>query len=117
MEVKASYLEGLTEDFAVRTVRLYDYLRHQRKEYVLSKQIVRSGTSIGANYAESQGAQSAADYVTKLHISLKESKESGFWLNVLYKCGYLQEPEYRSLKNDLNLIIAILIKILKQAKT
>ena len=110
-----SYIQELTENFAVRMIILYDALKI-KKEYTISKQIVRSGTSIGANFAESQGAQSMADYITKLHISLKESKETEFWLNVLYKAGFITDGEHKSFRKDLNIIIGSLIKILKRCK-
>lgn len=110
-----SILKDCTEDFAVRIMRLHNHLQTKR-EYIISKQIVRSGTSIGANFAESQGAQSEADYLSKLHISLKESKETEFWINVLHKANYLALDEYNSLKNDLNIIIGTLTKIIKNSK-
>ena len=103
-------------DFAVRCVRLYNYLREERHEYVLSKQMVRSGTSIGANICESQGAQSSPDFIAKLHISLKEARETGYWLLVLCRADYITEKEYESMNNDLGELIALLTSILKTTK-
>ncbi len=103
-------------DFAVRCVKLYNYLREERHEYVLSKQMVRSGTSIGANISESQGAQSSPDFIAKLHISLKEARETGYWLLILYRADYITEVEYDSINKDLGELIALLTSILKSTK-
>ena len=103
-------------DFAVRCVRLYCYLRDEKQEYVLSKQMLRSGTSIGANIGESQGAQSNPDFVAKLHISLKEAKETAYWLLVLYRADIISETEYNSMNNDLNELVALLTSIIKSVK-
>lgn len=103
-------------DFAVRCVKLYNYLREERHEYILSKQMVRSGTSIGANISESQGAQSSPDFIAKLHVSLKEARETGYWLLVLYRAEYISEVEYNSISNDLGELIALLTSILKSSK-
>ena len=103
-------------DFAVRCVKLYNYLREERHEYVLSKQMVRSGTSIGANISESQGAQSSPDFIAKLHISLKEARETGYWLLVLHRADYITDAEYNSMSNDLGELIALLTSILKSTK-
>ena len=104
-------------DFAVRCVKFYDYLKDEKQEYVISKQILRSGTSIGANISESQGAQSTPDFITKLHISLKEARETAYWLLVLYKSEKISEAEYNSMYSDLNEIISLLVSILKTIKT
>ena len=103
-------------DFAVRCVKFYDYLKDEKHEYVISKQILRSGTSIGANISESQGAQSTPDFITKLHISLKEARETAYWLLVLYRSEIISETEYDSMNNDLKEIIALLISIIKSVK-
>lgn len=103
-------------DFAVRCVKLYNYLREERHEYVLSKQMVRSGTSIGANISESQGAQSSPDFIAKLHVSLKEVRETGYWFLVLYRADYITEKEYNSVNADLDELIALLTSILKSTK-
>ena len=103
-------------EFAVRCVRFYDYLRSEKKEYVISKQILRSGTSIGANISESQGAQSTPDFVAKLHVSLKEARETAYWLLVLYKSDKISEAEYDSMNKDLDELISLLVSILKTVK-
>ena len=101
-------------DFAVRIVKLYRYLSEERKEYVLSRQVLRSGTSIGANVAEAQKAQSKADFNAKMNISLKEANETYYWLKLLYKTDYILEDAFRSMEKDIDEIISILVSICKQ---
>ena len=86
--------------FARRIVMLYQYLCEEKREYVLSKQLLRSGTSIGANISEAQYASSRKDFLNKLYIALKESAETLYWLELLYSCDYLFSPEYKSLYQD-----------------
>lgn len=86
--------------FAVRIVKLYKYLCDEKKEYVLSKQILRSGTSIGANIAESECAISEKDFLSKIYIALKECAETIYWLDLLYETDYLSESEYNSINVD-----------------
>ena len=104
-------------DFAVRCVRFYKFLCDEKKEYVISKQMLRSGTSIGANISESQGAQTNADFVAKLHISFKEARETAYWLEVLYRSEIISQSEYDSMINDLSELIALLTSIIKSTKT
>ncbi len=89
-----------SKKFAVRIVRLYKYLCDEKKEYVLSKQLLRSGTSIGANIAESECAISEKDFLSKIYIALKESAETIYWLDLLFETDYLSEIEYKSMKDD-----------------
>jgi len=89
-----------SKQFAVRVVRLYHYLCSEKKEYVLSKQLLRSGTSIGANLAESECAISRKDFLSKIYIALKECNETLYWLDLLQETGYLNQREYTSMKND-----------------
>ena len=86
--------------FAVRIVNLYKYLTNEKKEFVLSKQILRSVTSIGANIAESECAISEKDFLLKIYTSLKECSETLYWLDLLYETEYLDKQDYFSLKND-----------------
>lgn len=86
--------------FAVRIVRLYQYLCSEKKEFVLSKQILRSGTSIGANLAESECAITKKDFLSKIYIALKECNETLYWLDLLQETGYLNPDEYLSIKSD-----------------
>lgn len=101
-----------TELFADRIVKMHRYLSKKKEDNAdILKQIIRSGTSIGANMAESQFAQSRADFLTKLTIALKEANETKFWLERLFAGGYLSETEYRSIVNDNIEIIKILTSI------
>ena len=101
-----------TEDFSDRIIKMYKYLQlKQEGNRDILKQVLRSGTSIGANTAESQFAQSDADFLTKLTIALKEANETKFWLKRLYAGDYLTEKEYKSIINDNEEIISILVKI------
>ncbi len=86
--------------FAVRIVRLYQYLNDEKSEYVLSKQLLRSGTSIGANLAEAECAISRKDFLSKVYIALKECSETTYWLELLYETDYLSEQEYQSMNLD-----------------
>lgn len=105
-----------TLDFAVRIVNFYKYLCTDKKEFVLSKQILRSGTSIGANVRESKNAQTDPDYLSKMNIALKEADETQYWLEVLFRSELITEQEYKSLDEDLKEIIAILVSIVKKLK-
>ena len=94
----------------------YKYLLEEKKEFIMSKQMFRSGTSIGANIHEGVQAQSKADFVSKLNISLKEASETSYWMTVLYRANYLDEKIFDSLKQDLDEIIRILIASIKTTK-
>ena len=99
--------------FAVRIVNLQKYLVKQKHEYIMSRQVCKSGTSIGANVAEAQRAQSTADFVAKLKIALKEANETQYWLNLLHDTGYLTDAEFESLYGALLEILKILTAICK----
>ena len=102
--------------FSVRIVRACDYLRRVKKETVLSKQLLRSGTSIGANVSESQQAQSRADFVSKLSIALKEANETDYWLRLLHETNYLTNSEFDSLYSDFLEIKRLLSSIVHKVK-
>jgi four helix bundle protein len=104
----------LGKTFALRIIKLYTYLCDEKKEYVISKQIYRCGTSIGANIAESIYAQSEADYINKLKISLKEASETRYWIELLYESSIIDELQYQSLLNDLSTIIGTTINIINK---
>ena len=95
-------------DFSIRIVRLYKYLCEEKKEFILSKQILRSGTSIGANIAESECAISKKDFLMKIYIALKETSETLYWLELLNRSEYLNDKEYKSLYSDCTEIKKIL---------
>ena len=103
-------------DFAVRIVRLCKYLREDKQEYILSKQLMRSGTSIGANIMESQQAQSRPDFVSKLNIALKEAVETNYWLRLLRATDYLTPPEYTSVITDCKELEKLLTAIIKTTR-
>ena len=104
-------------EFAVRIVKLYKYLVQEHKEYVLSKQLLRCGTSIGANVAEAQRGQSKADFTAKMSIALKEANETEYWLKLLYRTEYLNQSQYTSMNADIQELIGILMAICRTANT
>ena len=109
-------MEELSIKFALRIIKLYKYLIEEKNEYVMSKQVYRSGTSIGANIAESKTAQSDADFVSKLSIALKEANETKYWLVLLHESETISDEEYNSIEYDINTIIGSLIIIIKKKK-
>ena len=105
-----------SKKFAVRIIKLYKYLCDEHKEYVLSKQILRSGTSIGANVREAIYAQSTADFISKMSIALKEASETDYWIELLMESEYIPEQAGNSLKDDCVEIIKILTSIINSKK-
>ena len=89
-----------SKKFAVRIVRLYQYLTEEKREYVMSKQLLRCGTSIGANLSESTTASSRKDFLNKLYISLKECEETKYWLELLQETEYLTDAQFKSMYTD-----------------
>lgn len=104
-----------TKSFALRIIKLYQFLNNTKKEFIISKQILRSGTSIGANVKEAIRGQSKADFYAKLNISLKEASETEYWLELLNESGYLDghENDFKTLYDECQEIIKILVSILK----
>ncbi len=102
--------------FAIRIVKLYRYLTGEKNEYVLSKQILRSGTSIGANVEEGIGGQSEKDFFTKLNIAYKEARETHYWLRILRDTSYLSSKESKDIIDDCNEIMKIIGSIIKTMK-
>jgi len=102
--------------FALRVVKLSNYLKNEHKEFVLSRQILRSGTAIGALIREAQFAQSKADFIHKLQVALKEANETDYWINILYDSSYLNKKMYDSLAIDIKEIISLLVSIIKSSK-
>ena len=103
-------------DFAIRITNCYKYLMKEKREDIMSKQLFRSGTSIGANIHEGIQEQSKADFVSKLNIALKEASETSYWLVVLHKANILEEKLFNSLKEDIDEIIRLLIASIKTTK-
>ena len=105
--------------FAVRIVRLYQFLtntQNSNRELILSKQILRSGTSVGANIRESRNAQTVKDFLTKLYIASKEAEETGYWLELLKETGYITIEQFESLNQDCEEILKLLASIIKTTK-
>lgn len=117
-EKSTATIQALSYDFACRIVRLYQYLTEdsQYKEYIISKQVVRSGTSIGANVREAQHAQSEADFLSKMSISHKEADETCYWVSLLHDNGYINDIQFDSLNNDSQRIMRLLYSIIKKTK-
>ncbi len=103
-------------DFALRIIKLYKYITEEKREYILSKQLLRSGTSIGANIREAEHAESKADFIHKLSISLKEANETEYWLELLFKSKFITDNEFESISKDISEILKLLISIIKTSK-
>lgn len=103
-----------SKSFAIRCVRLYKFVCNEKNEYVLSKQLLRSGTSIGANIKESQFAQSRSDFAAKLSIAQKEAGESEYWIEVLEETGYLSKTQSESMLKDCRELLKLLQSITKK---
>ena len=113
---KPNVIAEKSEEFAVRVINLSKYLIAEKKEYIISKQIFRSGTSIGANVSESRNAQSKDDFISKLNIALKEADETAYWLRILKRTEYISQDQFSSLNEDVQELISILVSIIKTTK-
>jgi four helix bundle protein len=116
--MKESVIKDKSKDFALRIIKLYKYLTitATNKEYILSKQVVRSGTSIGANIKEALRGQSRPDFRAKMNIALKEASETEYWLELLYEAEYIDETSYNSIIEDNRELIKILTTIVKNTQ-
>ena len=117
MSKSNSIVYGKAKMFALRVIKLYQHLTKTKKEFVLSKQLLRSGTSIGANIIEALNGQSKKDFIAKMHIALKEAAESEYWLELLHEAGYINDAEHKSISTDCSEINKLLISLIKSAKT
>ena len=113
---KDNIVKEKSYSFAIRIINLYKYLCDKKKEFVLSKQILRSGTSIGALTWESEHAESKPDFIHKLSVALKEANETDYWLNILKDTGYINNKMFNSINKDCKEIIKILVSIIKTSK-
>lgn len=113
--MKENVIKNKSFSFALRIVKAYQFLS-EKKEYVLSKQILRSGTAIGAMVREAEQAESSADFIHKMAIALKEANETEYWLDLLTQSNYLEEKLSVSLKGDLTEILKLLTAIIKSSK-
>ena len=111
-----SIVKDKSKKFAVRIVRLYQYLSEEKRELVLSKQLLRAGTSVGANVREALQGQSKADFIAKMSISLKEINETEYWLELLFETGYLDAAQYESIANDCKEVAKLLTSIVKTSR-
>ena len=111
--MKENIIADKSKQFALRIIKLYRYLCDEKKEYILSKQLLRSGTSIGANIREALYGQSKADFYAKLCISLKEAAETGYWLELLHESGYLDQKSFDSIYSDCTELVKLLTSITK----
>lgn len=114
--IKENIIKNKSLEFAIRIVKLYKYLVNEKKEFVLSKQLLRSGTSIGAMVRESEHAESKADFIHKLSVSLKEVNETEYWLELLYQSDFIEKKKFESIINDSKEILRLLISIIKTTK-
>ena len=111
-----SIVRDKSKKFAVRIVKLYQYLNESKREFVLSKQLLRSGTSIGANVHEALQGQSKADFTAKMSIALKEVTEAEYWLELLFETEYLSEEQYTSIAGDCKELVKMLTSIVKTSR-
>lgn len=102
--------------YAIRIINLYKYLSEEKHEKILSKQLLRSGTSIGANCREASRAQSKADFISKMNIALKEADETAYWLELLNETDYINDKQFENIYNDNEELIKLLVSIIKTAK-
>ncbi len=114
--MKENIIKNKSYDFALRIVKLSIFLNEQKKEYVLSKQVLRSGTAIGALIRESEHAESKADFIHKMSIALKEANETLYWIDLLNDAGFIDEKAYLSIRPDIDELVKLLISIIKSAK-
>lgn len=113
---KDNVIVNKSKAFAIRIVRLYQYLCGEKREFVLSKQLLRSGTSIGANVKEAVRGQSKADFISKMSIALKEASETEYWLELLYETDFLDRTQFDSIYADNQELLKILTSIIKSSK-
>ena len=114
--MKPNIIADKSKAFALKTIQLHNYLVNEKKEYVMSRQILKSGTSIGANIRESKNAQSLLDFINKLSIALKEADETAYWLELLTESKTIEQNISSSLFSELNEIISLLTSIIKTTK-
>lgn len=114
--MKENIIKNKSFQFAIRIVNLYKYLISEKREFVLSKQLLRSGTSIGANIREAQNAESDKDFIHKFGIAQKEADETIYWLDLLSETHYLSKPAYESINEDATAILKIIRTIMLNKK-
>ena len=115
-ETRDDVLSVKSFEFSLRIIGLYKYLTSTHKEYILSKQILRCGTAIGALISEGEFAQSKPDFINKMHVALKEANETRYWLRLLVQSDYISDKMYKSLLPDIESLIRLLVSTIKTAK-
>jgi four helix bundle protein len=115
--MKEGTIRDKSKRFAVRVVRLYQHLTEHKREFILSKQLLRSGTSIGANVREAERGQSRKDFISKMDIALKEAAESEYWIELLHETDYLSHSEFQSISEDCGELNRLLIAIVKTSRS
>lgn len=114
--MKDNIILDKSKAFALRIIKLYQYLRNEKKETVMSKQLLRSGTSIGANTREAMRGQTKPDFYAKLNIALKEADETAYWLELLFESDFIDRKQFDSIYSDCEEIISLLVSITKTQK-
>ena len=114
--MKNNIIKDKSYTFALRMIKAYKYLTQEQREFVLSKQVLRSGTSIGALVREAEHAQSDADFINKMSIALKEANETEYWLMLLKDSEYIDEKSFASIHTDCDELIRLLVSIVKTSK-
>lgn len=114
--MKDNIILDKSKAFALRIIKLYQYLRNEKKETVMSKQLLRSGTSIGANTREAMRGQTKPDFYAKLNIALKEADETAYWLELLFESDFIDKKQFDSIYSDCEEIISLLVSITKTQK-
>ena len=114
--MKQNIIKKKSFDFAIDVVNLYKELAYNKKEYVMSRQLLKSGTSIGANVREAEFAQSKPDFISKMSISLKEANETDYWLDLLYETGFISKDEFELFKPKSTEMLKLLVSIVKSSK-
>ena len=114
--MKENVIKTKSFAFALRVVKLAQYLQKEKQEYVLSKQVLRSGTAIGALVREAEHGQSKADFISKMSIALKEANETEYWIDLLHQSDYIQLDNYTSIHDDITELLKLLISIVKTSR-
>ncbi|MCL2519420.1 MAG: four helix bundle protein [Spirochaetaceae bacterium] len=115
--MKESILQEKSKRFAIRIVNLFKHLTNEKKEFIMSKQLLKSGTSVGANIMEAEHAQSNLDFIHKNNIALKEANEAKYWLELLFETEYLTKEQYESIKTDCDELLKMLVSTIKTLKS
>ncbi len=115
--MKENILADKSFEFALRVIKMYKHLKNFKGEYVMSKQLLRSGTSVGANICESEHSESKQDFIHKLSIGQKEINETLYWIRLLYKSDYLTDVEFKSIFSDAQELLKLLTSSIKTAKS